>query len=82
MLSVEEHEAIAQAVVDLVKTRLPGRFGVDPLRDIQVLCPMNRSVTGVRDQAGEVPVTREIRAAVFAFCCPLFCDSLSSQKKR
>ncbi len=48
MLPVEEPEAIAQTVVDLVKTRLPGRFGVDPLRDIQVLCPMNRSVTGAR----------------------------------
>jgi exodeoxyribonuclease V alpha subunit len=48
MLQVEEPEAIAQTVVDLVKTRLPGKFGVDPLRDIQVLCPMNRSVTGAR----------------------------------
>jgi exodeoxyribonuclease V alpha subunit len=48
MLPVEEPEAIAQTVVDLVKTRLPGRFGVDSLRDIQVLCPMNRSVTGAR----------------------------------
>ena len=48
LLPVEEPEAIAQTVVDLVKTRLPGKFGVDPLRDIQVLCPMNRSVTGAR----------------------------------
>ena len=48
MLSIEEPEAMAQTVVDLVKTRLPGRFGVDPLRDIQVLCPMNRSVRGAR----------------------------------
>jgi exodeoxyribonuclease V alpha subunit len=31
-----------------VKIRLPRKFGVDPLRDIQVLCPMNRSVTGAR----------------------------------
>ena len=48
MLPVEEPEAIAQTVVDLVRTRLPAKFGVDPLRDIQVLCPMNRSVTGAR----------------------------------
>jgi exodeoxyribonuclease V alpha subunit len=48
MVAVEEPEAIAQAVVDLVKTRLPRKFGVDPLRDIQVLCPMNRSSTGAR----------------------------------
>jgi exodeoxyribonuclease V alpha subunit len=48
MVPVEEPEAIAQTVVDLVKTRLPRKFGVDPLRDIQVLCPMNRSSTGAR----------------------------------
>jgi exodeoxyribonuclease V alpha subunit len=48
MLQVEEPEEIAPTVVDLVKTRLPRKFGVDPLRDIQVLCPMNRSVTGAR----------------------------------
>jgi exodeoxyribonuclease V alpha subunit len=44
----EEPEVLAQTVVDLVKTRLPKKFGVDPLRDIQVLCPMNRSLTGAR----------------------------------
>jgi exodeoxyribonuclease V alpha subunit len=51
MLPVEEPEAIAQTVVDLVKTRLPRRFGVDPVRDIQVLCPMNRSVTRAHAQS-------------------------------
>jgi exodeoxyribonuclease V alpha subunit len=35
-------------VVDLVSTRLPKRFDLDPVRDIQVLCPMNRSMTGAR----------------------------------
>ena len=29
-------------IVDLVKTRIPRRFGFDAVRDIQVLCPMNR----------------------------------------
>jgi len=48
MVPVEEPEAIAQTVVDLVKTRLPRKFRVDPLRDIQVLCPMNRGTTGAR----------------------------------
>jgi exodeoxyribonuclease V alpha subunit len=43
-----EPEEIAQTVVDLVVTRLPRKFDVDALRDIQVLCPMNRSVTGAR----------------------------------
>ena len=48
MVPVEEPEAIAQTVVDLVKTRLPAKFDVDPVRDIQVLCPMNRGITGAR----------------------------------
>jgi exodeoxyribonuclease V alpha subunit len=44
----DEPEAIARTVVDLVKARLPRKFQVDPVRDIQVLCPMNRSLTGAR----------------------------------
>jgi exodeoxyribonuclease V alpha subunit len=44
----EEPEAIAKTIVDLVKTRLPHKFGFDPVRDIQVLCPMNRGITGAR----------------------------------
>ena len=47
-VAAEEAEAIAQTVVDLVKTRLPKKFNVDPVRDIQVLCPMNRGITGAR----------------------------------
>jgi exodeoxyribonuclease V alpha subunit len=48
MLQAEEPETITQTVVDLVKTRLPRKFGVDSVRDIQVLCPMNRGITGGR----------------------------------
>jgi exodeoxyribonuclease V alpha subunit len=48
MVSADEPEAIARTVAELVKTRLPAKFGVDPVRDIQVLCPMNRGVTGAR----------------------------------
>ena len=32
----------------MVKTRVPRRFGLDPIRDIQVLCPMNRGGVGAR----------------------------------
>ena len=31
-----------------MKTRIPKRFGLDPIRDIQVLCPMNRGGAGAR----------------------------------
>ena len=32
----------------VVGERIPGRFGLDPVRDIQVLCPMNRGGLGAR----------------------------------
>jgi exodeoxyribonuclease V alpha subunit len=48
LVAAEEPEAIAQTVVDLVQTRLPRKFEVDSIRDIQVLCPMNRGITGAR----------------------------------
>jgi len=48
LVAAEEPDMIAQTVVDLVQTRLPRKFNVDPVRDIQVLCPMNRGITGAR----------------------------------
>jgi exodeoxyribonuclease V alpha subunit len=33
-------------LVTLVRDRIPNRFGLDPVRDIQVLCPINRGVLG------------------------------------
>jgi len=41
-------EAIAETVVQLVKTRLPAKYGLDPIQDIQVLTPMNRNSLGTR----------------------------------
>ncbi len=38
----------ADKVVRLVQHRIPRRFGLDPIRDIQVLCPMNRGALGTR----------------------------------
>ena len=35
-------------IVEIVKERIPARFGLDPVRDIQVLCPMNRGGLGAR----------------------------------
>ncbi|RYD33132.1 MAG: ATP-dependent RecD-like DNA helicase [Verrucomicrobiaceae bacterium] len=39
-------EAIAETLVHLARERIPNAFGMDPLRDIQVLCPMNRGLLG------------------------------------
>jgi exodeoxyribonuclease V alpha subunit len=44
----DDPETAVARVVDLVKTRIPQRFGFDPVRDIQVLCPMNRGGVGAR----------------------------------
>jgi exodeoxyribonuclease V alpha subunit len=35
-------------IIQLVQSRIPKRFGLDPIRDIQVLCPMNRGGVGAR----------------------------------
>ena len=39
-------EVTADLLVDLVARRIPNRFGVDPVRDIQVLTPMHRGPAG------------------------------------
>jgi exodeoxyribonuclease V alpha subunit len=44
----DDPETAIPRIVDLVKTRIPNRFGLDPIRDIQVLCPMNRGGVGAR----------------------------------
>ena len=44
----EDPETAAARIVELVKTRIPQRFGFDAMQDIQVLCPMNRGGAGAR----------------------------------
>ena len=44
----EDPETAAARIVELVKTRIPKRFGFDAMQDIQVLCPMNRGGGGAR----------------------------------
>lgn len=41
-------EIAVPRLIEVVKNRIPQRFGVDPVRDIQVLCPMNRGGMGAR----------------------------------
>jgi exodeoxyribonuclease V alpha subunit len=42
----KEPEEVADLVVDIVANRLPRRFGLDPRREVQVLCPMHRGPAG------------------------------------
>ena len=39
-------EETAKLVVDIVARRIPARFGLDPVRDVQVLTPMHRGPAG------------------------------------
>jgi len=44
----DDADAAAARVRELVTERIPRRFGLDPIDDIQVLCPMNRGGAGAR----------------------------------
>jgi exodeoxyribonuclease V alpha subunit len=46
-------DAMAKVAI-LVRDRIPRRFGLDPVRDIQVLCPMNRGRLGTYMLNGEL----------------------------
>jgi exodeoxyribonuclease V alpha subunit len=45
----EEPERIADTLVELVKRRIPNKFKLDPILDVQVLGPMNRGSLGIRE---------------------------------
>jgi exodeoxyribonuclease V alpha subunit len=47
-IAVDDPEIAVARIVELVRTRIPARFGLNPIRDIQVLCPMNRGGVGAR----------------------------------
>ena len=47
-VKADDPETAVRRVIELVKTRIPKRFGLNPIRDIQVLCPMNRGGVGAR----------------------------------
>jgi exodeoxyribonuclease V alpha subunit len=46
LFAQDDPEQVADLVVDVVVNRLPRRFGLDPRRDVQVLCPMHRGPAG------------------------------------
>lgn len=41
-------EEAAKAIEELVTKRIPRRFGLDPVDDVQVLCPMHRGAAGTQ----------------------------------
>ena len=44
----EDPERIIQTLLQMIKERIPQKFGFHPVNDIQVLCPMNRGSLGTR----------------------------------
>lgn len=53
-VDVPDPEVGVSKLVAVVKQRIPARFGLDPVRDVQVLCPMNRGGMGARALNGEL----------------------------
>ncbi len=47
-IEAQEPEEAVGRILEVVCNRIPQRFGLDPVRDIQVLCPMNRGGVGAR----------------------------------
>jgi exodeoxyribonuclease V alpha subunit len=45
----DDPDGIAETLVKVVQSRIPKRFHLDPIRDVQILCPMNRGSLGVRE---------------------------------
>ena len=48
VVDAAEPEIAAAKIVAVVRDRIPKAFGLDPIRDVQVLCPMNRGGVGAR----------------------------------
>jgi exodeoxyribonuclease V alpha subunit len=45
----DDPEGIAETLVKVVQNRIPEQFHLDSIRDVQILCPMNRGSLGVRE---------------------------------
>ncbi|MDA0902116.1 MAG: ATP-dependent RecD-like DNA helicase [Proteobacteria bacterium] len=44
----QDSEEALDKLITMVKTRIPQKFGFNPINDIQILCPMQRGGLGVR----------------------------------
>jgi exodeoxyribonuclease V alpha subunit len=49
LIEIEEAEPAVATLIEVVTRRIPARFGLDPVRDVQVLTPMQRGVLGARN---------------------------------
>lgn len=49
LIEIDEPEPAVATLIEVVTKRIPARFGLDPVRDVQVLTPMQRGVLGARN---------------------------------
>ncbi len=57
-IETDDDTAIVDKIRTLVNERIPARFGLDPIRDVQVLSPMNKGTIGVKN------LNQELQAAL------------------
>jgi exodeoxyribonuclease V alpha subunit len=48
-MDIDSPEEVLNSIVKLVSQRLPKKYGLDPIHDIQVLAPMKRGVIGIEN---------------------------------
>jgi exodeoxyribonuclease V alpha subunit len=53
----EDPQKVLEIILELTKTRIPRRFGFDPVDDIQVLTPMHKGVVGAENLNMELQKT-------------------------
>lgn len=73
LVEKQDAEEVLETVVDLVKRRLPKRYGFNPIEEIQVLAPMRRGIIGIENlnhllQQTLNPQDRSVTRAGTKFC--------------
>ena len=63
-IEIDEPEPAVQTLIEVVTRRIPARFGLDPVRDVQVLTPMQRGVLGARNLNHELQTVLNPNPAV------------------
>ncbi|MEO8799023.1 MAG: AAA family ATPase, partial [Polyangiaceae bacterium] len=58
MIDRRDAEAARNVIVEMVTSRIPNRFGLDPIKDVQVLVPMHRGA------AGTIALNQALQAAL------------------
>ncbi len=53
-VQIEEPEKVSEMIVKMCKERIPGKFGYDPVNDIQVLTPMHKGIVGTSNLNAEL----------------------------